>query len=114
MLTKLCDLRWRQRRNRPPYLVGNAAGFDLLIVGRYSPPPGEPDFTMFVGRVPTTTGSKPLPPVWDDAAKRWIGPASPDYGEFYDDIPRLASTARSRCAGCSGTRCGHAGCGACA
>jgi hypothetical protein len=30
MLVKLADLRWWQRRDRPPYLVGNAAGLDLL------------------------------------------------------------------------------------
>ena len=74
MLIKLADLRWHQRRNRPPYLVGNAAGFDLLLVGRHNPAPGEPDFTLLIGRFKTTTGAKPLPPIWDDQAKRWIGP----------------------------------------
>jgi hypothetical protein len=86
MLVKLTDLRWCQRRNRPPYLVGNVAGFDLLLVGRHRPAPGEPDFVLFVGRVPTTTGAKPLPPIWDAEAKRWIGPENEAYPGFYDDV----------------------------
>jgi hypothetical protein len=85
MLIKLANLRWHQRRNRPPYLVGNAAGFDFLLVGRHSPPPGEPDFTLFVGRFPTTTGAKPLPPIWDPEKTRWIGPENENYPGFYDD-----------------------------
>jgi hypothetical protein len=86
MLIRLCELRWRQRRDRSPYLIGNVAGFDLLIAGRHNPAPGEPDFTMFIGKWPTTTGAKPLPPVWDAANTRWIGPAEPDYASgFYDD-----------------------------
>jgi hypothetical protein len=97
MLIRLCELRWRQRRNRPPYLVGQAAAFDLLIVGRHKPTPGEPDFTVFIGRLPTTTGAKPLPPVWDPERTRWIGPAEPDYpGGFYDDADEAIADLKGR------------------
>jgi hypothetical protein len=58
MLVKLADLHWRKRRDRPPVLVGHVAGFDLLIVGRHHPAPGKPDFTLLIGRVPTTTGAR--------------------------------------------------------
>ena len=95
MLIKLADLRWHQRRNRPPYLVGNAAGFDLLLVGRHNPAPGEPDFTLLIGRFKTTTGAKPLPPIWDDQAKRWIGPDNEAYPGFYDDT--IAAVADLEC-----------------
>jgi hypothetical protein len=63
MLVKLADLHWRQRRDRPPNLVGRVAGFDSLIVSRSKPAPGAPDFILFIGKVPTTTDAKPLPPV---------------------------------------------------
>jgi hypothetical protein len=97
MLVKLADLRWRQNRDRPPYLVGRAAGYDLLIVGRSNPAPGQPDFTMFVCRIPTTTGAKPLPPVWDPVQTRWIGPAEPDYpGGFYDDVEEAVADLEGR------------------
>jgi hypothetical protein len=79
MLVRLCDLRWRQQRNRPPHLVGKVAGFWLLLVGRHNPAPGDPDFTLFIGKWPATTDAKPLPAIWDALAKRWIGPAEPDY-----------------------------------
>jgi hypothetical protein len=86
MLIRLADMRWRQRRNRPPVLVGQVAGFWLMLVGRHGPAPGEPDFTLFISKYPWTTGAKPtLPPVWDAKNARWIGPASEDYPSFYDD-----------------------------
>jgi hypothetical protein len=85
MMLKLTDLRWRSTRNRPPYLVGNVAGFDLLLVGRHKPAPGEPDFVLFIGKYPTTTGSKPLPPIWNAEKARWIGPENEAYPGFYDD-----------------------------
>jgi hypothetical protein len=97
MLIKLADLRWRQRRNRPPYLVGNAAGFDLLMVGRHNPQPGTPDFVMFIGRFPTTTASRPLPPVWDPEKARWISPESADYPDgFYDDVAEAVADLEGR------------------
>jgi hypothetical protein len=87
MFVKLADLRWYQRRKRRPCLIGKAAGFDLLIVGRNNPVPGGPDFTVFVGRFPSTTDSKPLPLVWDPVRTRWIGPVEPDYPDgFFDDF----------------------------
>jgi hypothetical protein len=79
MLTKLCDLKWFQRRNRPPCLVGSVGGFQLLLVGRHKPAPGEPDFTLLIGRHPADSERRALPPVWDDVRKCWIGPREPDY-----------------------------------
>jgi hypothetical protein len=97
MLIKLTELRWRQRRDRPPYLVGQVGGFDLLLVGRHNPAPGDPDFTMFIGRFPSTIGVKPLPPVWDAQRTRWIGPAEPDYpGGFYDDTDQAVADLEGR------------------
>jgi hypothetical protein len=96
MLIRLTDLRWRQRRNRPPHLVGKVAGFDLLIVGRHNPAPDQPDFTVFIGRMPNTLGSKPLPPVWDPERTRWIGPAEPDYPGFYDDTEEAIADLEGR------------------
>jgi hypothetical protein len=63
MLINLADLHSRQRRDRPPYLVGKIGRFHLLMVGHHKPAPGEPDFSLFIGRFPSTTDAKPLPPV---------------------------------------------------
>jgi hypothetical protein len=96
MLIKLADLHWRQRRDRLPYLVGRVAGYDLLIVGRHNPAPGDSDFVLFVGKLPNTLGSKPLPPVWDPERTRWTGPAEPDYPEFYDDTEEAVADLKGR------------------
>jgi hypothetical protein len=87
MLVKLADLHWRQGRDRPPHLIGKVADFWLPITGRSNPIPGQPDFTLFIGRWPATLDAKPLQPVWDAVSERWVGPAEPDHpGGFYDDI----------------------------
>jgi hypothetical protein len=87
MLIKLADLHRRQRRQtRQPCLVGKVGGFWLMIVDRHDAQPGEPAATLFIGPVSTAgSDNKPLPPVWDAKACKWIGPASPDYPGFYDD-----------------------------
>jgi hypothetical protein len=95
MLIKLADLHWRQRRSRPHCLVGNAAGFDLLIVGRHSPVPGKPDFTLF-GRFPRTTNASILPPIWDAKLARWIGPENENYPGFYDDVRQAVADREGR------------------
>jgi hypothetical protein len=41
--------------------------------------------------------AKPLPPVWDAVAKRWIGLAEPDYPSgFYDDIAEAVADLEGR------------------
>ena len=87
MLVKLADLHRRQRRkSRQPCLLGKVGDFWLMMVDRHDPKPGEPVATLFIGAMSTAgSDNKPLPPVWDDQAGKWIGPAHPDYPGFYDD-----------------------------
>ena len=84
MLIRLCDLTRRQQRpNRPGHLVGKAGPYWLMLIPRHD----QPDMaTLFIGNMPTErTTNRPLPPIWDAATGRWIGPADPSYPTFYDD-----------------------------
>jgi hypothetical protein len=97
MLIRLCEMRWRQHRNRPPVLVGKVADFWLMLVGRHKPIDGQPDFTLFISPRPVTTDAKPtLPPIWDAEKARWIGPDNPDYPDFYDDFKEAVADLEGR------------------
>jgi hypothetical protein len=76
MLIRLCDLRWRQIRDRRPVLVGKVGHHRLTLVQRNQIGINGEAAALSIGsEAATDPSAKPLPPIWDAERAKWIGPA---------------------------------------